>query len=346
MTIKPFPQTSLGSAAAAVVDTLEPLPPGIERIVPSSREEWLGNRAKFIGASECSALLGIHPYMTPYELFMRKTGAIEAERSAPDIRDDSIHLPPMERGNFLEEKALELARMLRPNWSIVSNPIPGGSVFADRAAGIASTPDATIKLPDGSRATLQIKNIEPSIFSKKWKEDGEITPPLWIVVQSAQDAVLYGAERAFIGAMTVGFNVDFHLIEAPIHHGVLKKVRTAVADFWGMVERREPPPPDFARDGALIADLYADDDDSTISLAGNERIGEILKIREKLKAREADGSAAAKERKPLDAEIIQILGNAARARLADGRLLEAKTIYRAGYSVAPSQYRTVQIKKG
>lgn len=341
MTISTFPQTSLGGAAAAVVDKLVLA----GSFSPSSRDEWIVERAKFIGASDAPALLGIHPYMTPYELYMRKTGAVEFDRSAPEVRDDSIHLPPMERGNFFEEKALELARMLRPDWRILSNPIPGGVVFADLDARMSSTPDATIALPDGARGTLQIKNVEPSMFARTWKEDGEIAPPLWVAVQSMQDALLAGADRAFVGAMVIGFNVDFHLIEVPMHAGVLTKIRCAIGDFWSMVEREEPPPPDYARDGALIARLFADDNDSEIDLSSSARIVEIMCARNELKKREADGADAAKQRKVYDAEIIHLLGNAARGRLADGRLIEAKTVRRAGYTVQPSQYRAVRVKE-
>ena len=43
-------------------------------------------------------------------------------------------------------------------------------------------------------------------------------------------------------------------------------------------------------------------------------------------------------------EILAKLGNATAGRLADGRVVSAKTIRRAGYSVQPSSYRPVKIK--
>jgi hypothetical protein len=345
--ISTLPLTDVGSAAAAVVDRLPrpwPVPEGVEVFQPASREEWLANRVASIGASEAPCLLGVHPHMSAYELFARKTGALEAEQSAPDVREDSIHLPPMERGNFLEEKALELARRLRPEWEIISNPMPGGSVYRDLAARMSSTPDARIFLPDGSRATLQIKNVEPSVFGKKWKEDGQVTPPLWVAIQASQDAALTGADRAFVGAMVVGFNVDFWLIEVPIHGGVLTKLRKAVADFWGRIERNDPPPPDYAKDGAVIAALYNDPADVEIDLSGNRRMQEIMVARDELKRREADGADAAKARKVYDAEILHLLGNCSTARIPGGRVLEAKLVSRKGYEVKPSSYRMIKVK--
>jgi hypothetical protein len=277
-------------------------------------------------------------------LFNRKAGNLKAEQSAPQIGEDTICLPPMERGTFLEERGIELARMLRPEWSIVSNSIPGGRVFVDREIGISCTPDAFVTLPGGQTAALQIKSVEPMIFRNTWKLDGAVEPPLWIALQALQDATLSGADRAFVGAMVIGFNVDFHLIEVPMHTAAMAKVRAAVKDFWRRVAENDPFPADYARDGAIISALYAEDDGGETDLSGNARIAELLPLREALKARESDGNEAAKERKVIDAEIIHALGNASRGRLADGRVIEAKTVNRKPYAVAASSYRSVKVK--
>lgn len=39
-----------------------------------SREEWLQNRSKGIGASEAGTVLGLNPWETPYQLWRRKKG--------------------------------------------------------------------------------------------------------------------------------------------------------------------------------------------------------------------------------------------------------------------------------
>ena len=67
-------------------------------------------------------------------------------------------------------------------------------------------------------------------------------------------------------------------------------------------------------------------------------------VRSKGKATEAAGKEAEKKRRDLDTEILAKLGNATSGRLADGRIVSAKTIRRAGYSVQPSSYRPVKIK--
>ena len=44
-----------------------------------TREEWLQLRHSGIGASECSAIVGMNPYMTNIELWEYKTGLKEPE---------------------------------------------------------------------------------------------------------------------------------------------------------------------------------------------------------------------------------------------------------------------------
>ena len=74
-----------------------------------------------------------------------------------------------------------------------------------------------------------------------------------------------------------------------------------VVDFWRRVAENDPPPADYGRDGALIARFYSDDDGSEVDLSDDDRLAELLAERARLKAIEAQGSAAEKERKPIDA---------------------------------------------
>lgn len=65
-------------------------------IRPATREEWLQERKKGIGASEISALLGLNPWVTPYQLWQEKT----AEGPAEDKLKDN---PAIIAGHMLED---------------------------------------------------------------------------------------------------------------------------------------------------------------------------------------------------------------------------------------------------
>ena len=145
--------------------------------------------------------------------------------------------------------------------------------------------------------------------------------------------------------MVVGFRTSLYLVEVPLHAPLMAKARDLVRDFWRRIETGEAYAPDFARDGAVIARLFGNDDGTEIDLTGNNRIPSLVAQREALKLREADGNAAAKERKTIDTELIHALGVAARGRLADGRVIEAPTTRRKGYAVEPTTFRTVKVKE-
>jgi putative phage-type endonuclease len=107
----------------------------IERFRPASREEWLSLRKNTIGASEVAALLGVHPWLTAYELWARKSGLI------PEIKET----PAVRRGRHLEAVAIEFLREERPEWIIEANQIPGGHFYVDRDMGLSCTPDAFVR---------------------------------------------------------------------------------------------------------------------------------------------------------------------------------------------------------
>lgn len=317
----------------------------IEIYRPDSRGDWLKGRSRNVGASELPTLFGVSPYSTPFEFFAMKTG--QYKRGFPEavITEWSISIPPTEQGNLTEGDSAALIRRLRPQWIVELNQIPGGVIYVDKDARIASTPDCFAYYGDGRRACIQIKSVSPHIFKDEWMIDGIVTVPVSVAIQTIADASLSGCDEAYAAALVVDRGMTLYLEPVPIHSQIMMKSRELVADFWRRVEENDPYPPDFARDGAVIASIYRDSDDSEIDLSRDERMAEIMLLREPLKVREADGNAAEKDRKILDAEIIFRLGNAERGRLADGRLITAKTVRRRAYNVDASQYRTIKLEK-
>lgn len=60
-------------------------------------EEWLRMRKNYLGASDAPVVMGLSPYMTPYELWLEKLGLGEERKTTS----------AMQRGNDLEAKALK-----------------------------------------------------------------------------------------------------------------------------------------------------------------------------------------------------------------------------------------------
>lgn len=313
------------------------VPEGVMATTITGRDQWMALRRPLVTASVAAALFGdCHPYQTAYGLWAAKSGL------APE---DKTETPAMKRGRMLEPVILEMLREEFPDWQIVSCR----KFYHDQAARIGATPDFLAIRPDISGLGLiQAKSVGKFAFKKGWQgADGDIEIPLWVAVQASIEAGLTGATWACATAMALGDGgLDLHVEDIPLRHGIMPKFRELAAEFWGRIADERPYPPDFGRDAALIAKVFGDDGEPEVSLAGNPRMVELVAKREKLKATEKAGAEAATERKAIDSELVYALGNAARGRLADGRIVEAKVTKRGAYEVKASQFRTIRIKQG
>jgi predicted phage-related endonuclease len=305
----------------------------IERREITHRAQWLAWRSQDVTASDAPALFAdvLHPYRSAFDLWALKSGRIaEPERETPDQR----------RGRDLEKIVLDMAREDRPEWEIT----PSFAYYRDPAARIGATPDAEARRPDiEGFGNFQIKTANDAGFRSWRTRAGEIEPPLWVAIQATVEASLSGASWAAVAVLEMA-KWQVHILDVPLRPALMETLRDLVADFWERVRTGEYYPPNWARDAELIARLYAEAEDAEVDLSGDNRIVEIVTEREKLKTREADGEAAGKARKLLDAEILFKLQNHERGRLADGRVISAPTTRRKGYEVKPTTYRSITVK--
>jgi hypothetical protein len=310
----------------------------IEICCPETREAWLDLRMPTLGGTETPAMLGVHPKVTPFELWAKKSNLV------PPLKDNK-HL---RRGRLIEPVGIEILREERPDWLVLPNVIGhGGKFYRDLDSGLSCTPDALIATPLTDPGSIpgicQIKTVNPHTFKSDWMIDGDIQLPVYVAIQTMQEIYLTGASWGCVAAI-VGFDLDFHLIDVEIHAGIIARIKREAPDFLRRVRDGDPPPPDYGRDGATISALYSGDDGGTVDLSSNERVLKLVNDRQSMKELENAAAESVKARKVIDAELIHLLGNAARGTLADGRVIEAATVRRKGFTVEPTSYRAVKIK--
>lgn len=304
----------------------------VEQHAITSREQWLALRKGDITASIAGALLGVHDFTTAYELWCVKSGR---------IAEDPEETAAMRRGRLLEPVAVELMREMRPTWKIHR----GDVYLRDPDSRIGATPDVFVEDPDRGPGIVQIKSVEAMAFRKKWRdpENGDVRPPLWIAVQGIVEAHLakqtHGAEWVGVAPLVVSHGLEMPIVDdIPIHAGVVDRLKKETAAFWDRVARGEAPPANYARDGAIIAQLYGATTNETVDLTGDNRLPELLREDAALSGEMA---AAKKRREEIKAEIIEKLGRASSAICA-GWHISAPTTNRKGYTVKPSSYRQVR----
>lgn len=313
---------------------------GIERIAIESREQWLACRSQDITASIAGALLGVHPYTTAYGLYLLKSGR---------ITEDPEETGPMRRGRLLEPVAVQMLREDRPDWTIEEYPV--GYYYRDPVARIGATPDVFAINEKGEPGIVQIKSVEPSVFRREWRtESGDVEPPLWIVVQAIIESILTGRTWAAVAPMVIGFGVELPIVPIPIHEGVFERIKREVDGFWQRVASKTPYDPDYARDGHLIAKLYPEDNGVEIDLSADNELPEFVDL---LESARANKKAAETDEKTAKAAIASKLGDAAIARLADGRRVSHKSQHRnvgckhlAGLYCSQSEFRVMRLVKG
>lgn len=307
----------------------------IEILRPADRGAWLAARHFDITASVAAALLGAHPYATPYGLWAEKTG-----RATPDIEESDA----MERGNLMEPVVVEMLRKRHPDWTVLY--ANDRAYYRDPAKRIGATPDAFLERPDRfGTGICQIKSAAEDAFERHWRDPdtGDVVPPLWIAVQAIVEATLTGAGWACVAVVVLTRRGTFHLqppIEIPIHPRIWNRIVERVAAFWAVVDSGREPEPDWMRDGPTVLDVYRDSlpdrRDLTADPGIDAMIGRYVEATEA--GRMADAAAAA-----LKPQIIRAMGNAEAAETANW-ILTARTLHRPETVVRASRSRALRVK--
>lgn len=307
-------------------------PAGVERHQITSRSQWHDLRAKDVTASVIAALFGEYKYFGRLGLYEQKTGR------APDIEASRM----MRRGHALEPLAFEELVDLRPEWRI--QRLEDRYYFRDPVHRIGATPDGIAICPERGLGAIQIKTCGVMTKAQWFDADGAPYCPTWAALQALTEAKLTGAKWAAVVVMVHDSDEELMIIDVPMIDDLWPVLQNESTLFWQTIAEGRMPEVDPEKDAKAVARVFAQDDGSEIDLTKDNRILEIITERERLKAIEAEGSAAEKARKVIDTEIIGKMGHAARAILPDGRIIAAPTIKRAGFTVAPNTFRQIKIK--
>lgn len=303
----------------------------VQIILPADRAAWLDARKQDVTASVAGALLGIHPYQTPYGLWAEKSGRV--------VSDDADN-PVLRRGRLLEPVVIEMLREDRPDWSVEYRR--DNAYYRHVEDRIGATPDAFATRPDiYGRGIVQVKTVADDKFRREWidADTGEVVLPLWIAVQAIVEATLTDATWACVAVMVIGRGIDLQIVDVPLNTRVMHRLRREVAEFWRMVDAGEEPPIDWNRDGAAVAEVYRDsmpDRKDLTSVAGLDEIsGRFVDARE---AHNVSGKAI----DMLRPRILHALGSA-EAGFTTNWNITARTSVRTGPIGQPVKSRSLRI---
>ena len=205
---------------------------------PKNETEWLKLRQEDITSTEVSALFGLNPYMTEYELYHLKAG----------LSEDRFQ----ENERVVWGKRLEraIAKGVAQDLEISVKSINQYLRHSDEPKMGSSFDFRIFNHPKG-QGNLEIKNVDGLIWKQKWSDN---EAPDHIEIQIQHQMEVADVEWTLICALVGGNEPKF--IYRDRDREVGKGLRDAVRKFWKMVEAGTPPQPDYEKDADFIVSLH------------------------------------------------------------------------------------------
>lgn len=307
----------------------------IERIMPQSEQEWLKLRTMDITSTEVSALFGLSPYATNFELWHRKKKSEVVLLEANQRMKWGIRLQDSIAQGIAEEKGWSIKR-----WNEYVR-IPELRMGASFDFLIDSMADVEI---------LEIKNVDGLAFRDGWfVDDNYIEAPPHIELQVQHQMLVSGCKKAHIGAL-IGGNKMVCVERVPddkIHEAIRRKVVV----FWKSIDDNVEPTPDFSRDAEFIAGLYRYSEPGKVLDAKDD--AEIAQWAEEYKAFGMGIKTAKSGQDEIKARLLMKIGTAEKV-LGENFSISAGLIgpaevaahTRAGYRTFKVNWKKEKIKNG
>ena len=282
------------------------------------RPGWLKARDSGLGASEVATIFGVNPWESPFTLYQKKRGEIEAE---PDNER-------MEMGRRLEPIVADLFtdRTKRKTWK---HPL-GGMLLRSRAfPWLLATPDYEQRGKRLSTDGLLECKTTGERFVEDWSED----VPVYYQTQVQQQMLVTGRKYASVACLIGGQQFKFKHVSR--NERFLKNLAERTRIFWDMIQNGTPPPVD-ASESTIETLKQMKANGNVISLSAD-----VLVWHDRLVLATEERKKFEAEEKMCKNQIASMLGLASRGLMPEGKGMY-KFEERAGYnvkahSVAPSR---------
>ena len=217
-----------------------------------NRDQWLQVRKGGIGSSDAAAAVGLNPYKSQLELWMEKTGQDE-QLPKVDPQDESS---PLYWGTLLEpivaaHYTRRTGNKVRRVNAVLQHPTEPW-MLANLDREVIGTPAVQI---------LECKTAGIN-GARLWK-DGV---PEYVQLQVMHQLAVTGSRAADVAVLIGGQDLQVHRIERD--EALIANLMALERQFWGHVQRCEPPPADGSdsADVALRA-LYPRDSGQSLDLS-------------------------------------------------------------------------------
>lgn len=197
-----------------------------------NRQAWLDYRAKGIGASDASVILGLSPWKSPLQLYAEKIGLMEPSKAETDYLLWGLKLEPV------------LAKAYEEETGRITIGTTGYVAYThERYPWMFCTPDRFVVDKEKGKGVLELKTAA-SFKRGEWSEGA----PLMYQVQVQHQLAVTGLEWGAI-AVLIGGNQFLHYDlqrDQDFIDGLIEQEEL----FWNRTCSGEAPDPDASKSAA------------------------------------------------------------------------------------------------
>ena len=208
------------------------------------------DRTAFIGGSDVSAILGVSPWKSPFQLYQEKIGAF-----CEEITREKQRL--FDRGHRWEPVVVEMLvdELLDRGHDV--QIIDRNARYQDPEFPFLACELDLELLIDGEEHNAEIKTVSP-FAAKAWGEQDTDEIPLYYSAQVMHGLMVRPRERAIVAALIGVDDLRLHQIERD--EETIAAIRAKEVEFWRRVQERDAPEPTtaddvkwlYARDGGIV----------------------------------------------------------------------------------------------
>ena len=280
-------------------------------------KEQIEQRRFSLGASDAAVVMGLSPWKSALQLWLEKTGAVEAE----DLSENGS----VEWGNRLESLIIAKFAESHPELEVTPNTEQVSESHKYHPF-ITATVDAWVVALDASTYPLEIKT------ASAWKEkEWEQGVPTYYLAQVQHQMFVTGAEKAWVAVLIGGQSYKEYLVLRD--DAFISLMLDAERSFWDRVCNVIPPDADGSESAAdALKAMYPQSvEDKCIDLPPElENTIALKRVHEKT----IDEYEAVE--RALTQKVISALGDAEQGKV--GR-------YVVSYKSNKKGYRTLRIKE-
>lgn len=302
-------------------------------LTPNSEQEWLGWRLEDLTSTEASALFGMSPYSTLFELWHAK------KSKQPGSYEDNERI---EAGRHIEPA---IASLVSARYGVIVEPFKVyardtearlGSSFDYKIIGITDDKVEDSRLREMFLAhgigILEAKNVDGLVFRRKWLDD---ETPAHIEIQLQHQLELTGIAWGCVAALVGGNRTELYIREKDAAVG--RAIRVKAAEFWASIDSDTPPPVVYPDDADVIIAMSQFSDNSVLDARGDPGVAELISYFDNVKAEIKNLEI---EEKVTKARILEVAGDAGTLLWDGGKVSLTVTKDSLGTLVTPDMVGT------